>query len=327
MKRRTLLKSLGIVGLGSMFSWKSGKAGSAERKLERGACWLTPSLAAGPYYFDPNLVREDIRTDNDTGQFHDGIQLNMTFKVINVNCDPIPNVLVDIWHNDADGLYSGYVQPHGNTTGQDFMRGIQMTNANGECSFITSYPGWYPGRATHIHFKVRLNAFTYVTSQFAFPDEVTNAVYTTPFYVGRGQNPVSNASDGIFGNVNMQRLMMEITANASTGGYDGIFTIGIDAPTGIEKPETGPQGFSLRQNYPNPFNPTTTIEYHLAESSNVDLRVYNALGHEIAVLAKEKQAAGAHQVVFDAAELGSGFYFYRLTANDFAQTKEMLLIR
>jgi len=132
----------------------------------------------------------------------------------------------------------------------------------------------------------------------------------------------------------MEHLIMEVTPNATTGGYDGTFTIGINAPTGIDEPEIEPGGFELQQNYPNPFNPVTTIRYHLPVNSEVDLRVYDALGHEVAVLVGEKQPAGTREIVFDAANLSSGFYFYRLVAQfggqpdgSFAQTREMLLIR
>lgn len=336
MDRRDLLKGLGAMGLGSVIPMKKA-LGSLRRPeavpdggnvFQDGICWLTPAAVEGPFYFNPNLVRQDIRTDVDTGTLHTGLQLNMTFTIIDINCNPIPNVLVDVWHADKDGLYSGYVQPGGNTVGQDFMRGIQMTDANGQCLIITSYPGWYPGRATHIHFKVRLNSTTYITSQFCFLDSVNNTVYATPLYSGRGPNPTTNASDGIFHNADPQYLRMEMTPNVTTGGYDGTYTIGVSGATGVKdlEPER-PDQFSLRQNYPNPFNPSTTIPYYLPISSKVKLIVYDALGREVATLVDEQQTAGLHEAVFDATLLGSGFYFYRIVAGSFADSREMLLIK
>ena len=199
MNRKNLLKSLGLIGLGAIFLvpktlGKINKLAKTEI-LKNAGCWLTPEKTEGPFYFNSNLYRQDIRIDSDTNELHPGLQLNMAFTIIDVNCNPIPNVFVDIWHTDKDGVYSGY----GSTAGQDFMRGIQMTNANGQANFITSYPGWYPGRATHVHFKVRLNSTTYVTSQFAFPNDINDAVYATPLYTGRGPNPKSNEEDNIFG--------------------------------------------------------------------------------------------------------------------------------
>jgi protocatechuate 3,4-dioxygenase beta subunit len=331
-----MLKGVGLIGLGSMIPLRkaSGDTGSASNAITKPSdiCWLTPTETEGPYYFNANLVRQDIRRDTTTGTFHTGLQLNMTFTIIDINCNPIPNVLVDIWHCDKDGLYSGYVQPGGNTVGQDFMRGIQMTDTNGQCSFISSYPGWYQGRATHVHFKVRLTSTTYVTSQFCFLDSINNSVYATPLYSGRGPNPVTNAMDMVFQNADPAYLRMTATPNATTGGYDGTYSIGINAVTGIKDPQPeAPDQFSLRQNYPNPFNPSTTIAYNLPHTSDVTLTVYDVLGREMAVLVNERQAAGAHEVRFDASNLSSGFYFYKLSAasgsSTFLQTKEMLLMK
>ena len=163
---------------------------------------------------------------------------------------------------------------------------FKLTDANGQCSFITSYPGWYPGRATHIHFKVRLDSTTFVTSQFAFPDGINDEVYATPLYSGRGPNPTSNAEDNIFGTSKPEFLIMDVVQNGQ-GGYDGTYTIGINAPTGVTEPDLNPQGFNLEQNYPNPFNPTTKIKYTIAEdvrgeSQEVILKVFDVSGNEIA---------------------------------------------
>jgi protocatechuate 3,4-dioxygenase beta subunit len=296
--------------------------------MRSAGCWLTPATTGGPFYFNPNLLREDIRTDSGTQAFYDGLQFNMTFTVIDVNCNPVSNVLVDIWHCDKDGRYSGYPnQPGGvNTTGLDFLRGIQVTDANGQCSFITSYPGWYPGRATHIHFKIRLDSTTYVTSQFAFPNAVNDAVYTTPLYSGRGSNPTSNEEDNIFGTAKPEFLLMDAVANTS-GGYDGTYTIGINAPTGIKESENNPGGYRLEQNYPNPFNPSTKIKYTIAKGTDVKLSVFDTSGKEVQSLINKYQPSGSYEVTFNAEELSSGFYFYKLIAGNFNQTKEMLLLK
>ncbi len=161
MKRRNLLKGLGIIGLGSMLPFsntlrslsKASKSIWNEELEDAASCWLTPALTEGPYYFNANLVRQYITEGRPGMPFH------MTFTIIDFNCNRIPNVLVDIWHCDKDGNYSGY----NGFVGQTFMRGIQLTNSSGAAVFDTVYPGWYMGRATHIHFKVRLNASTYVT--------------------------------------------------------------------------------------------------------------------------------------------------------------------
>ncbi len=341
MNRRRLLKSLGLIGLGSISPLPKALADlntlSKKGLMNAAGCWLTPETTGGPFYFNANLVRQDIRTDTTSGTLHDGLHLNTTFTVIDVNCNPIPNVLVDIWHCDKDGRYSGYPnQPGGvSTVGQNFLRGIQLTDASGQCSFITSYPGWYPQRATHIHFKVRLDSSTYVTSQFAFPDKINNAVYATPLYSGRGPNPTTNEEDNIFGTAKPEYLLMDLIPNAATGGYDGTYTIGINAPTGIKDSKKNPDGYGLEQNYPNPFNPSTKIRYTLPSDSDVKLSVFDVFGQEVKSLANTFQSRGTYEVVFDAAKLSSGFYFYKIAAGDpesgsgqvFVKTKEMLLLK
>jgi protocatechuate 3,4-dioxygenase beta subunit len=331
MNRRDLLKGLGVVGLGSVLPIKKALGAEAKAKnlLAATTCFLTPQETEGPYYFDANLVRQDIRQDITTSVIKTGLPLSMVFTVINADCDPIPNVLVDIWHCDKDGVYSGYAgQPGGNTVGQTFLRGIQMTDANGQCTFSSIYPGWYPGRVTHVHFKVRLTSTTYVTSQFAFPDAVNAAVYNTALYVAKGQNSLTNATDSIFGSANPENQVMAVTPNATTGGYEGAFTIGINAPTtGINESNVEPGGFRLNQNFPNPFNPSTTITYHLPSSSDVKLVVYDTLGREVATLVDEKKSAGTHEIKFEGSKLSSGFYIYKLSAGSFVEAKEMLLIK
>ena len=81
------------------------------------------------------------------------------------------------------------------------------------------------------------------------------------------------------------------------------------------------------QNYPNPFNPSTTITYHLPKTSNVELKVYDVLGNEIATLVNEVQSAGRYTVDFNATNIASGVYLYKIKAGDFIITKKMILIR
>jgi len=98
--------------------------------------------------------------------------------------------------------------------------------------------------------------------------------------------------------------------------------------TGVENNQTRiPNGFALEQNYPNPFNPSTVIRYHLSVISNVKLSIYDILGKEIAVLVAGKQNTGTHQAQWNAENLPSGVYFYRLQAGSFVETKKLVLLR
>ncbi|MBK7228925.1 MAG: T9SS type A sorting domain-containing protein [Ignavibacteriales bacterium] len=102
--------------------------------------------------------------------------------------------------------------------------------------------------------------------------------------------------------------------------------------TDVEDETQLPTEFALLQNYPNPFNPTTTITYHLPKTANVELKVYDVLGNEVATLINEEKSAGVFEVQFNVTQdsrpaMSSGVYFYKLTAGDFASTKKMILIK
>jgi hypothetical protein len=88
-----------------------------------------------------------------------------------------------------------------------------------------------------------------------------------------------------------------------------------------------PYEFSLSQNYPNPFNPVTTINYTLASSGKVELKVYDILGREVQTLVNDIQNAGSHTVNFNAVNLSSGVYFYRITSGNFSDIKKMVLVK
>ncbi len=162
------------------------------------ACILTPQSEEGPYYLDPKLVRADI------AEGRPGVPLSFRLRVIEAgSCAPIQGARVDIWQCDARGLYSAFRdQGDGHNidqTGKTFLRGTQMANAAGWAAFKTIYPGWYAGRATHIHFRVFLDEATVLTGQTFFPEALNEFIYTNvPDYTGRPkQRLVINANDRI----------------------------------------------------------------------------------------------------------------------------------
>ena len=116
-------------------------------------CVVRPELTEGPYFVDEKINRSDIRTDTTTNAVSAGVPLVLTFLVSQIGssaCTPLQGAQVDIWHCDALGVYSDVSGNSGN-----FLRGYQVTDANGQAQFTTIYPGWYRGRAVHIHFKIR----------------------------------------------------------------------------------------------------------------------------------------------------------------------------
>ena len=175
-------------------------------------CDLTPAQVEGPFYFPI----EETRVEMAVGQA--GVPLQLSITVQNDNCDPIPDALVEVWHADAAGIYSGFGGQAVDTTGQDFLRGEGNTAASGEVTFLTIYPGWYPGRAVHIHLKVSVNGSLKLTSQLYLPDEISRQVYLDPSYNGRGEQDTSLEADGILSRtIGRDGLVADVEPNNS--GY------------------------------------------------------------------------------------------------------------
>jgi len=149
-------------------------------------CAESPTETVGPYPSRADFVRSDIR------EAQPGLPLELTIAVVNVNsaCTPIVAAQVEIWQCDVAGAYSQY----GQASAATFLRGIQNTDASGRVTFTMVYPGWYQGRATHIHVEVVASGRTKVT-QIAFPEDVTAEVYRGGVYASRGQNPTTNLID------------------------------------------------------------------------------------------------------------------------------------
>lgn len=331
MNRRDIIKGLGLTGLASLLPLsKSSAAVKKFNKAQLGnnSCILIPQETAGPYPFDLSsnsaMFRQDITEGNA------GIPLTLTLTVVNINdgCSPIANARVDVWHCNKDGYYSEYNNQPGylgtqNHTGETFFRGIQMTDSNGQVQFITIYPGWYNGRATHIHFQVFLNSVLSATSQAAFNESLTASVYNTSLYSAHGQNTTTNSSDNVFSDsANTQYEMLDIVANTSTGGYDASLTIGIDAPiTGIInlEPETGGQ-FKLNQNFPNPFVDETTIPFTLNQPASVKIELFDLSGKKMMNVLDANLNAGAQSVGLKKKNgklvLAAGSYLYQITTSN-----------
>ncbi len=118
----------------------------------------------------------------------------------------------------------------------------------------------------------------------------------------------------------------DITLSSVSGRVD-FFIAKLGLVTGIEEEFALPQSFNLSQNYPNPFNPTTKIKYQIPELSLVTIKVYDVLGSEIATLVNEDKPIGSYEVEFDGAKLSSGIYYYQVQANNFIETKKMVLMK
>ena len=194
-------------------------------------CIVRPEQTEGPYFVDERLNRSDIRMDPSDGAVKTGLPFEMAFRVHEIrdkNCMPLAGATVDVWHCDALGVYSDVRDRSFDTRGKKFLRGYQTTDATGTARFMTIYPGWYPGRAVHIHFKIRTDPESRrgyeFTSQIYFDDSFTDRIHAQPPYAAKGKNRSRNQQDGIFQDGG-EELILQPTPQPH--GHAGTFDIGL----------------------------------------------------------------------------------------------------
>ena len=194
------------------------------------SCVVRPEQTEGPFFLDSQLDRSDIRSDPATGAVSEGIPLTLTLNVSQVSggaCTGLAGALIDVWQCDADGVYSGF-EDGGDAQSRKFLRGYQRTDAGGLVRFDTIYPGWYRGRAVHIHFKVRTDVAGQpyeFTSQIYFDDALNDHVHRLGPYAARGARGTPNGDDGIFRDGG-QSLMAQVSEAGA--GYAATFDVGLD---------------------------------------------------------------------------------------------------
>ena len=179
-------------------------------------CVLTPELTEGPFYIAGEKMRRNISDGRP------GTPLELHLTVVDAStCKPIRGAAVDIWHADAGGVYSGF---GAGASSRTFMRGIQRTDARGLATFVTVYPGWYQGRAVHIHVKVHVGGNVVHTGQLFFNDAVTDTAFKAKPYSSRPNRTTRNADDSIFVNGGKRSLL---ALERSGSGYVGSITMGV----------------------------------------------------------------------------------------------------
>ncbi len=213
-------------------------------------CTLTPSLiehegtpqqTEGPYFVDGMPNRSDIRTDPSDGSMQQGTPLHLVIHVYGINksglCSPLKGAKVDIWHANSQGIYSDIADQ--GTIGKKFLRGYQLTDSSGTVRFTTIYPGWYQGRAIHIHDKIRTfdgsDKTLDWTSQLYFNNSVNEQVHKQLPYSKHGPPDMMNEQDGIYAGPSTdglfqsnsgKHLMVNITKEGQS--YIGTFNIVLD---------------------------------------------------------------------------------------------------
>jgi protocatechuate 3,4-dioxygenase beta subunit len=195
------------------------------------SCIVVPALTEGPYFVEELLNRSDIRSDPSTGTVRDGATLQVRFLVSKLqgsSCLAYRGAVIDVWHCDATGAYSDVSDPHFSTKGKKFLRGYQTTDASGVAAFTTIYPGWYSGRAVHIHFKIRTEpgatSGLEFTSQLFFDDSLSDTVFGAQPYSAKGGRDTRNSQDSIYSQSQGQTLL---GVSTTSDGYAGTFSLGV----------------------------------------------------------------------------------------------------
>ena len=191
--------------------------GSGNALAQAARCVLTENAGEGPFYLDSDLLRAEVVD----GQ--PGAPLEIAFEVTRAgDCAPLAGARVDLWQANAVGLYSGYAGQQGvggiaveAAVGQEWLRGTQLSDADGRVRFRTIYPSWYGGRTPHLHFKVWIGAEEVVASQAFFPDETSAFVYESfePYREHVAKRRVFNANDP---------LHQGIYCTVDAAGSDGV---------------------------------------------------------------------------------------------------------
>ncbi len=243
LTRREMLTVLGSAGaaavtIGAGFTALAQTSTPSATATRIPTCVVSPALTEGPYFIDEMLERVDIRIDPNDESVKPGVPFSLTFRVSDVSggvCAPLAGAQVDLWHCDAEGVYSGVSDNNGDTTDQIWLRGYQITDDSGVAQFVTVYPGWYSGRTVHLHFKIRTTPAAdsgyEFTSQLFFDEELNDLVYSQPPYDSEGTRNTYNQDDGIFqgseGLLTLTLVAGEVGEDEEAG-YVAVFDIGLD---------------------------------------------------------------------------------------------------
>ncbi|WP_446212712.1 hypothetical protein [Micromonospora sp. IBSANI012] len=277
VSRRRIIAGIGSVGLAGLLA-ACGRDGGGTVITSTGAtvspqattandltslfsgantCVLTADTTQGPYYFDADKIRSDIREDRA------GTRLRLAIRVQDSErCGPLKDAVVEIWHCDAAGLYSGAEAqssgaggaPGGNgapgsaplagapaggpggggpgggqaadltpTDDQRYLRGAQVTNADGIVEFTTVWPGWYRGRTVHIHAMVHVGDQRVLTTQLMFDEALNSRVFAAQPYAAHTGRDTFNDNDSIY------RDSMLLKVTEEQGGYLGVIVFSADS--------------------------------------------------------------------------------------------------
>jgi protocatechuate 3,4-dioxygenase beta subunit len=217
MERKKFLRN-SFLGITTILTGTGLSSSNKKEVADTDDCSISPGETKGPFptKTPAEMVKSNITSDRK------GVALLINLSVLDKtnNCKPLVGAHVDVWHCDKDGNYSEYgnhPMQRNDMTAQHFLRGRQTTDVNGRVSFLSIYPGWYSGRAPHIHLEIfDKNERSLLVTQVAFPDDISEKVYSSNFYASRGQADTLNKQDGIFRD-SLSEQIGTITGNLSDG--------------------------------------------------------------------------------------------------------------
>ena len=336
MNRNRFLKSMGAAMALPVLAPLSASA--SPKRLEgstgqRGNCTLIPTETAGPFPLDLTdnafFFRQVIHEDRE------GVQLRQRVRILGAeDCEPMANVRVNIWHCDRDGDYSGYAAM--GSEGLTYCRGYQMTDANGECEFVTIFPGWYPGRVTHMHCQIHVSSQYSVVSQWTWPHEGAVGVATShPELYPAGPDPLAPEEDFAFAtgyDLQLADLAWDEEAQEYVSHFEATVEGGGTSGVGYQEMQNA-QVFALGQNHPNPVVSQTTIPVQLKTAGELTWSLWGMDGRRVHVEACGRTEAGRHEVVVDFGQLGipASSYLYQVEIKTprgrFTDVKRMTVVK
>ncbi|HMR88983.1 MAG TPA: hypothetical protein PKD51_12555 [Saprospiraceae bacterium] len=320
MNRKEFLRNLGAAGAVAVIPGGDAILNKLKDASCPTACVLIPTETAGPFPLDLTentaFFRSDIR-ENQTG-----VTFKLKIRIIGQsNCLPIPNVRVNIWHCNKDGLYSGYSSSNNQgQAGLTYLRGYQFTDANGEVEFTTIFPGWYTGRICHIHFQAHVSSSYAAISQMTWDRTIKNTLYAenSSLYT-KGADPLTVGTDNIFSDG--ASLQTATLVKNSDGTYSSFLEASIQgsgtSSLGHIEYQNAKQ-FTLGQNYPNPYNTETTIPLVLKFDSEVKMELWDTSGKLITTILDSHLSEGDHKIDINFQSLGlpPQNYVFQLTVKN-----------
>jgi protocatechuate 3,4-dioxygenase beta subunit len=286
--RRRAFGLAGAAGATYLFA-RMPSALDAEADAAAPSCILTPAKTEGPYFVDERLKRSDIRVDPVDGTVQNGVKVALTFVVVSSDdeCAPVSGAQVDVWHANASGLYSD--ESANGTAGHKYLRGYQVTDDDGTARFVTVFPGWYSGRAIHVHFKIRKDGYEF-TSQLFFDESTIASVLSTSAYSSRGTPDTDNSEDNIYGSDGSELTVA--LASDGNGGLEGTFTVGLAGVPGGDE-HVGLRLRKVRVRHTESGRRVLRATVHADERTSVTARVSRS-GHRLARVRVPTVKRGTH---------------------------------